>query len=120
MKRTIPLGVTVLGIYIVLFGIAAILIALDHLQMWEGFIPSSISDDINPLAFGIIYLLIGISRLGVGVGVLNLKKASWKGAFIIISLGVLMDLFYGHSLYVFIGVIALLYLIYMKKHFRFY
>ncbi len=123
MKRTIPLGVTILGTYIALFGIATIVIALNYLQIWEGVIPgipSSTSDDINPLTMGIIYILVGISRLWVGVGVLNLKKASWKGAIVIISIGVFMDLFYGHFLYVIIGVIALLYLIFMKKYFRFH
>ncbi len=119
MGRRRPFGVTILGLYIIVFAMLALLISLNHLQGWDIYTPDGSISGMSSLALGIIYLFIGLSRLGVGIGVLNLKRAAWKGAFIIISIGIFFDLIYGYTFGVILGVIALLYLMMMKNHFRY-
>lgn len=122
MARKRPLGVTILGIYLLIYSLVGLLIALSLL----GYGGDLISDS-NPfgaifgvgvMCVGLIYLFIVISRFFIAIGVLKLKRKAWKGAFIILSIGMLIDLIQGLMFAVLLGVIALVYLIFVRKHFR--
>lgn len=121
-RKKRPLGITVLGLYIIILGLLSILMALDHMEGWDltGLGNMSAITALSPFAYGLIYSLLGISKLGVAIGVLMMKRNAWGSAFFIISVGSLFDFINGHLLAFLAGILALLYLIASKKKFRYW
>ncbi len=121
-RKKRPLGITILGIYILLLALMSFIMALNYM---EGNNLPAIDDDpmitaLSPLVLGTIYFLLGISKLGVAAGVLMMKRTAWGGAFFIISIGMLFDFLNGHLFAFIAGLLALFYLIASKKQFRYW
>lgn len=122
MARKRPLGVTILGIYLLIYSLVGLLIALSMLGYGGDLIsdgnPFGAIFGVGVMCVGLIYLFIVISRFFIAIGVLKLKRKAWKGAFIILSIGMLIDLIQGLMFAILLGVIALVYLIFVRKYFR--
>ncbi len=120
-KKKRPLGITILGIYILLLALVAFVMALDYMEGWNLSVldDQSLITDFSPFILGIVYLLLGISRFGVGIGVFLMKRTAWSGAFFIISIGMFFDMLNGHLFAFIAGLLALFYLIASKKKFTY-
>ncbi len=121
-RKKRPLGITILGIYILLLALMSFITALNYM---EGNDLPEMDDDpmitaLSPLVLGSIYFLLGVSKLGVAVGVFMMKRTAWGGAFFIISIGMLFDLLNGHYIIFLAGLFALFYLLASKKQFRYW
>ncbi|MCK4717520.1 MAG: hypothetical protein KAT70_02530 [Thermoplasmata archaeon] len=122
---------TILGIYLLFYAFVGLTIALALLGMGGylitgGIIPEAVGyEQLLPIAgaalivVGVIYLILAISRFGIAIGIFRMERVAWKGAFIIIGISILLDLIMGKGGSVFLGVIALLYLIVVRRHFRY-
>lgn len=122
MARKRPLGVTILGIYLLFYSLIGFIIALSLLGYGGNLLsngnPFGAIFGVGVMCVGLIYLAIVISRFFVAIGVLKLKRKAWKGAFIILSIGMLIDMIQGFMFAVFLGMVALIYLIFVRRHFR--
>lgn len=123
MARYRPAGVILLGIYLILYALVAFSMAQGYLGPGNPSGPFSGYDpvvaDIGNYALGIIYLFIAATRLIAAFGVLSLKRRAWKTAFVLITMGMIMDLLQAHGIPLFLGAVALIYLIYVRDHFRY-
>ncbi|GEM_PF-4752299 len=124
MARKKPLGVILLGIYLLLYALLALSMAQGYMARGDF---SRAFKGIEPMlwglgyyAIGIIYLFIAATRFIAAVGVLTLKRRAWKAAVVLILIGMLVDLLQGHGIPLLLGVIALVYLSFIKDEFRYY
>ncbi|MDG6220877.1 MAG: hypothetical protein QCI38_05450 [Candidatus Thermoplasmatota archaeon] len=128
MKR--PLGVALLSIFLFFYGVVGILIAIVLLSaggiLATGAVPLGVSENhMVPLvgavllALGAAYFVIALSRFAVSIGLWKLKRGAWKGAFVIIVIGLFLDVALGSGASLLLGLLALAYLMLMRKHFRY-
>ncbi len=123
MVRKRPLGVILLGIYLILYALLAFSMAQGYLA--RGDFPRALKGyepflwGLGYYALGVIYIFIAATRLIAAVGVLTLKRRAWNTAFILITIGMIVDILQGHGVPLLLGIIALIYLIIVKDKFRY-
>lgn len=124
MSRNRPLGVTILGIYFLLYSFIGLIIAFEILGVGGNYLTEPAgSDPLEPMLglgimlIGLIYLMIVISRFTIGVGLFRMSSSAWRGAFIVIIISMFLDWIQGIMVGVILGLIALFYLILVKRHF---
>lgn len=124
MSRNRPLGVTILGIYFLIYSLIGLIIAFEILGVGGNYLTDPAgSDPLKPMLglsiflIGLIYLIIVISRFTIGIGLFRMSRGAWRGAFLILLISVFLDWIQGIMVGVILGLIALLYLILVKKYF---
>ncbi len=118
MRKRRPLGVTILAILIILFGIFAILEGLTAIgfKVFGVIFSVSVSPDL-PIFYGILAIVLGIAALIVGGGLWGLQRWAWWLGVIV---GVIQIIVYGSGLdYINLALwaIIVIYLIAVRKAF---
>jgi len=113
-KKKTPLGVIILGIIIILSSFVYLILALAFFLL--GFVVPAFA--VLTTIISLIILIFGVMRFFVGIGLLKMKRKAWGSAVFIIILGMLFDMFQGQGGSFIFNFFLLIYLFFMKKHFR--
>ncbi len=113
-----PIGVTILAVLTILFGILIVLAGIVLLVAPLIFVGTGL-----PLAFGLaasvlggIVLLFGLIWIGVGVGLLHLRSWAWWLAIIVMIFSIVGSI--GALVTAVVPALILIYLILVRRHFH--
>lgn len=113
-----PIGVTILAVFIIIT-YSILFIAGLALLIWGIASIPTIGVLGGAISFlGLVFLIWAFLRLSMGFGLLSLRSKAWRSAFIIFSIGLIIDLMIARE-QVILDVIILIYLLIVKKHFRY-
>jgi len=113
-----PIGVTILAVLTILFGIGLFLLGL--LLAVVGALFATVTGlGLIALLAGVLFLLVGIMMLAAGVGLLRLRMWAWWLAIIAFALGTVSSLISDPPIWASAVILVLLivYLVLVRKHF---
>ena len=113
-----PIGVTILAAFIIITYSIIFIVGVAVLFWGVSNIPELVISGGVGIIMGIIILIWAFLRLSMGFGLLRMRRRAWKSAMVVFIIGLGIDLFFATG-QVLLDVIIIVYLLIVKRHFRY-
>jgi hypothetical protein len=113
-----PLGVTILAVIIILTYALIFIVGLAVLLWGITAIPYLGFGGVAISLVGVVFLVWAFLRLSMGFGLLSLRRKAWRSAMLVFCIGLVIDLFISRG-QILLDVIIIIYLLIVKRHFRY-